>query len=178
MDVSEKTFWLDLVDRCKIFSLLESAPLHSEWFPSQPIMAFISSQASLKQIGFLSILLRRREGARKKNRSRREKIEQSRRKLEQNRKWKYPAKSEKLLLQFWSVVKNSTYIHTWWIYTDCDMTNRDPYVFFSCTQAFCSWWIVVCLLVNESSLAQRVFQIQKHLRPWWRKWAEVRESTG
>lgn len=40
----ENLLGCDWVDRCKIFSLLESAPFHSEWFPSQPITALISSK--------------------------------------------------------------------------------------------------------------------------------------
>lgn len=46
----------DCVDRCKIFSLLESAPFHSEWFPSRPLTAGVSIQESRKQSRFLSFI--------------------------------------------------------------------------------------------------------------------------
>lgn len=66
----------DWVDRCKNFSLLESAPFHSEWFPPQPT-AFISSKEPKVKQEPKHFRLERREEFNK--RSYHHKLEQSQR---------------------------------------------------------------------------------------------------
>lgn len=139
----ENLLGCDWVDRCKIFSLLESAPFHSEWFPSQPITAFISPQVSLKQKQVPQYFAEE-----EKRRVQQKEIRTKPKELEQN--------IQQSLRNSCSVSSPSSpsfqppSLDSFWWWRDKHGIPKYP---LQVTRSFCSSWLAVSLQVNMSPLS-------------------------